>query len=357
MEISQLVAGFSTGDAISNEARALQGLFRSWGYKSEIYVDVRFLSPELRGACRDHRRYLDNDSPDNIIIFHFSIGSRLTDFVRKLRAGKVVIYHNITPAEYYRGINPRAAETLERGREELKSFADVPELALGDSEYNTRELVELGYRNTAVLPLLLDLEKFDRTTPDKDVMNQFGGTATSVLFVGRVVPNKKFEDVIKTFYIYQNTCEANSRLFLIGGYDDLDPYYTYLCGLIRELDVRNVWFGRHVTFPELVAYYRLADVYLSMSEHEGYGIPLIESMHCGIPVLAYDAAAVKETMGGAGVLIGRKDHERIAEMIDLVTKDARLRKSIVSKQRRRLGSIRPEAIAETVRQHLGPWLK
>ncbi len=357
MEISQLVAGYSSGDAISNEARELRKLFRSWGYNSEIYVNIQFLSPELRGACRDYRQYLKHDSPDNIIIFHFSVGSKLTDFVRGLRARKVVIYHNITPAKYYQGINPRAAEALAKGREELKSFSDVPGLALGDSDYNVRELVELGYRKTGVLPLLLDLQVFDRTPPDPEIMEKFGGNYIGVLFVGRIAPNKKFEDIIKAFYIYQKTCRANSRLFLVGGYDQLDPYYTYLCGLIRELDVRNVWFAGHASLPELVAYWRLADVFLSMSEHEGFGIPLIESMHFGIPVIAYAAGAVEETMGGTGILIRKKNYNEIAEIIDMVTKDEQFRNRIVEKQLRRTKELHPDIIAEKLRSHLEPWLK
>ena len=357
MEISQLVAGFSRGDAISNEARELQKLLRSWGYRSEIYANTQYLAPELRGACRDYRNYGEDDSAGNVIIFHFSVGSELTGFVRKLKARKVIIYHNITPAKYYRAINPKAADALEKGREELRNFADVPDLSLGDSEYNVQELRELGYRNTSVLPLLLDLEKFDKTTPDPEVMEKFGGAAAAMLFVGRVAPNKKFEDVIKAFYIYQKTCEANSRLFLVGGYDQMDAYYTYLCGLVRELDVRNVWFSGHVSFAQLTAYYRLSDVFLSMSEHEGFGIPLVESMHLGIPVVAYDAAAVADTMGGSGVLVKEKDYEKVAEMIDLLLRDDRLRTGILEGQRRRVEELKPERVAGLLRSYLEPFLK
>ena len=357
MEISQIVAGYTGGDAISNEAYEMQKLFRSWGYKSEIYVNIQYLSPELRGACKDYRQYLKNDSPDNIIIFHFSVGSHLTDFVRGLRSKKVVIYHNITPAQYYQGIDPQAAESLAKGREELKAFADVPDLALGDSDYNRCELEELGYRNTAVLPLLLNLDAFDTTRPDEKIARQFEGNTVNLIFVGRIAPNKKIEDVIKSFFIYQKTCEPNSRLFLVGGYNQLDLYYAFLCGLIRELDVRNVWFSQHCSFSELVAYYRLSNVFLSMSEHEGFGIPVVESMHLGIPVIAYDAAAVKETMGGAGILVKRKDFNEIAEMIDTLINDEQFRTAVIEKQKRRVEELKQEKIASKLKEFLKPWLQ
>jgi L-malate glycosyltransferase len=354
MRIDQLTSGFSTGDAISGDIRQWQAAFKRWGHESDIFVDPRYASPKLRGICRDYREYPKLDSAENILFFHFSIGSRFYEMLQNLKCRKVMKYHNITPAKFFAGIDQRVAESLDKGREELKRFATVTDLALGDSEYNRCELEDAGYKNTGVVPILLDLNSLDHK-PDPDVM-KLGATAfTNIIFVGRIVPNKKYEDIIKCFYYYQKTINNASRLFLVGSYEGTQNYYTYLKAMVNELGLNNVIFTGHVSDEEWAAYYRLADIFLCMSEHEGFCIPLVEAMHRGIPAVAYRAAAVGETLGDSGVLFAEKRYEEIAETIHLLTTDKPLRQRIINGQKKRLEDFAPKITEQKLKDQLSKW--
>ena len=309
----------------------------------------------MRGLCHDFREYPKYDEAGNILVFHFSIGSQFLSLLRELECRKIIKYHNITPAKFFLGIDRQAAERLEQGREELKHFTQIVDLALGDSEYNRLELEKAGYKNTGVVPILLKLSSLE-CEPDLKVLRTNAAAFTNVLFVGRVVPNKKSEDIIRCFYYYQKTINPGSRLFFVGSYQGMQNYYSYLKGIVSELGLTNVVFSGHVSQAELAAYYRLADLFLCMSEHEGFCIPLLEAMHCDIPVIAYRAAAVGETLNGAGILVNRKRFEEIAEMMDLLMKDKALRQQVIADQKKRLADFSPEKTEKKLREYLGEWI-
>jgi glycosyltransferase involved in cell wall biosynthesis len=178
----------------------------------------------------------------------------------------------------------------------------------------------------------------------------------NVLFVGRVCPNKRFEDLIKVFYLFQKTARLRSRLVLVGALDPKDPYVHYLRGLVRELDVRDVVFKPGLSQPALNACYRTAHAFLCMSEHEGFCVPLVEAMHFGVPIIAYAQEAVRETLGGAGVLVYEKNFEAVAELLDLVTTDRAMRERIAAGQRRRLEAFRRPVIEQRLSALLADWL-
>ena len=343
--IHQWLPGFTSGDAISNYAIGLQEIIRSWGYRSEIFSPGRHVSPKVRNLCYDWERYKDYSDPLNTVIYHFSIGSPMSAGFRAIEDKKVLIYHNITPDKYFRAINAEKALVLYQGREELQALYDVPRLALADSEYNRMELEQWGYRNSAVLPPLLNFNGL-KAKPDRKILNQYSGDLLNILFVGRIAPNKKIEDVIKVFYYYKNLVNGKSRLFIVGSFVGMEKYCSYLRAMVLELGLSNVIFTGHVTTPELAAYYRIADLFLCMSEHEGFGIPLVESMYYGVPVIAYRAAAVPYTMGDSGVLVAEKDFPAIAELIDIILTRDNIRKKIIEKQKIRLKDFSRQKIAE-----------
>jgi len=354
-QVHQLASGFTMGDAISNDVLELQRMLRAWGCRSEIFTDPAFTSPVMRGVARDYREFEAADSPEAVMLFHFSIGTRLSEWFAGLQARKVIKYHNITPARFFEATDKRTSQALDAGRRELARFAHVPELALAASAYSERELIEAGFRRTGVLPIAMNFATLDEP-PDAAMLARLGDNATNVLFVGRVTPNKKFEDLIKAFYLFQKTVRLRSRLVLAGAMDPLDRYSAYLYGLVRELDVRDVIFTRHVSQAELNACYREANIFLCMSEHEGFCIPLVEAMHFGVPVIAYDQEAVRETLGGSGVLVKEKHFETIAELMALVVTDGGFRDRIVAGQRARLACFQPAALERRLREHLGPYL-
>jgi len=355
MKLNQLLPGFGSGDAISNFALAIQEIVRGWGLESAIYCEPRHVHPAVERFCEDYRRGPSPGDPSDITLYHYSVGSPLSDFFRGLRTRRVLVYHNITPHEWFRGVHEEKMRALWEGREELKSLAGVPDLALGVSEFNRRELEEYGFSPTGVLPLIADTVKLS-AEPDPAFMKRFADGTANLLFVGRVVPNKRVEDLLRIYYYFRNTVNANSRLIVAGSMTGMDRYTSSLRALVTVLDLPDVVFLNHVTDPELLALYRTASVFLSMSEHEGFCIPLIEAMHFRVPVVAYAAAAVPETLAGAGVLVKEKDFAAIAELIGRVVSDPALRGAIVGKQLPRVAAFSREAVTERLRGLLGAWL-
>jgi glycosyltransferase involved in cell wall biosynthesis len=253
----------------------------------------------------------------------------------RLRDRKVIIYHNITPYQFFLDYHRTLAKDCFKGRLELKSLAGQVDLALGDSEFNRRELVAAGIKETGVLPLVMDFAKFD--LPVLPVFREmYADKKTNILFVGRIIPNKKVEDVIKAFHLYQTHFNPESRLFIVGEYRGFERYTSALQGLIAGLGARDIHFSGHVPLAEVVSYAKLAHLYLHLSEHEGFCAPVVESFHLGIPVVAFDAGAVGETMNGGGVLLRAKDPLRVAALCHEVLTRPGLKAALLAGQERAL---------------------
>ena len=349
--IHQLVAGFSRGDAISNEAVVMRALFRSWGYNSDIFCERRRILPELRAEARDLDELGRVCKPEDTAFLHLSIGSRANDLFPGLPGKKVLLYHNITPPEYYALIQPTTAVDLARGRIQAAGLAGVASVNLADSAFNAGELVGWGYPSTAVFPLFLDFDKLGGT-PDRATMRRFADGKTNILFVGRCAPNKKIEDVITAFAYYQKGVEPNSRLILAGSFAGTERYQRLLLTLVRDLKLDDVVFTGSIPQGQLNACYRSARVFLCMSEHEGFCIPLVESLVHRVPVLALATAAVPETLGGSGVLFHEKCFEAVAEMMAQLANNEALRKAVLARQDVRLATFKGRDLSRELKEHL-----
>ncbi len=353
--IHQLVAGFSRGDAISNEAMVMRSLFQSWGFDSRIYCEHRRILPELRTEAFDLGELRRGYLPGDVVLLHLSIGSQANDMFCDLPAKKVILYHNITPPEYYQLVQPATAVALARGRQQAAKLAGCAAINLADSAFNAKELAAWGYPPAAVFPLMLDFEKLGGV-PDRAVMRRFGDGKVNILFVGRCAPNKKIEDVISAFAYFQKGVEANSRLVLAGSFAGTERYHRLLVTMVRDLKLENVVFTGSIPQAHLNACYRSAHVFLCMSEHEGFCIPLVESLVHRVPVLAYSACAVPETLGGAGVLFHHKQFEAIAEMMGRMARDPALRASLLAGQDKRIVELKARDLGRELRTHLVPLL-
>ncbi|MBN1673857.1 MAG: glycosyltransferase family 4 protein [Kiritimatiellae bacterium] len=353
--IHQFVAGYSNGDAISNEARELRVLFRGWGVRSEIYSEPRRILPALRGDAFDAADCAAAVGPDDFVLLHLSIGSPVNDLFAALPCRKAVRYHNITPPSYYSALQPFMAESLARGREQARLLAGKVDVAMAVSAFNARELEQMGYRDVRVLPLVLDLDRL-RGETDGGILQRFADGRPNVLFVGRCVPNKRLEDLLAAFHYFQRYYACEARLIHVGSYSGMEPYYLALRRFARTLELRNVVFAGAVPERELNAYYRCADLFLCMSEHEGFCIPLMESMVHDLPVLAYAAGAVPETLDGAGILLRRKEYDLIAALMHAVLADARLRGALIERQRRRVAVYEGRDLAGELRALLDGYL-
>jgi len=355
--IHQFSGGYTNNDAISNEVNALQAMFRGWGFTSEVYSETKSILPELRARARDITTARETIRPDDVVLLHLSIGSTINDVFASLPCRKAILYHNITPPEFFRGWQEEIVAHLKRGQEQVRMLAGKAEVTMAVSRFNAEELARAGHSNVKVLPLQLDRKLWDVPPSPRILRNYRRNDAVNVLFVGRCAPNKRIEDLLYAFYYFQKYVEPDSRLVHVGSYAGLERYYALLRTKAAELRVQNVVFTGSVRQEELNAYYRAADVFLCMSEHEGFCIPLLESMHHGVPVLAYDAGAVAETLDGSGVLFREKDFAAVAEMIHRLARDKALRESVVRTQRDRLARYTSRNLESELRGMLEPLLR
>jgi L-malate glycosyltransferase len=353
--IFQLLAGYSNGDAISNEARVMRAIFRGWGAQSEIVCEPQLILPELIDDAWALERYRAAARADDILILHLSIGTLINRVFAELPGRKVILYHNITPPHFFRGIKEKTARRLAEGRDDMRALAGVAELNLADSAFNAGELEEVGYRAVHVFPLVLKLEDLSDAS-DPAVLEEYGDGRPTILFVGRGVPNKCIDDLLYAFHYYQRFHAPAARFVHVGSYSGMEFYKWHIITISRQLGLENVELAESVRQDELNAYFSCADLFLSMSEHEGFGIPLIESMVHDLPVLAYAAAAVPETLDGAGVLFAEKRFDLVAAMIDRLVREQELRTRVIAGQRRRLERYRQRDLESELRRHLEPLL-
>ena len=345
--VHQMLPDFSYGDAIGNDVLAIQKCLRSWGIRSDIFAE--HVHTRLAGRCRPTSEYAAGAGPDDVLLFHFSIGHPLADKVPQLPGRKVLRYHNITPARFLEKAYPESAKRAEQGREQLKRLAPAMDLGLGVSAYNCAELEEAGCEHTQVVPILLDTGHL-ATEPDPLILSRFGGERKNILHVGRIAPNKCIEDLIKAHY-WLAKLRPGTRLLLVGGgYDGgRSAYGGGLKELVDTLGVPDVHFSDHVSTAQLMAYYQCADLYLCLSEHEGFCVPLIEAMHFGLPVAAFASSAIPDTLGTGGVLLKDKAPHLVAETVNAVLENEALSGSLSKAGKQRREDFRSQKVAETLR--------
>ena len=329
IRIHQVLATLGYGDAIGHEVLGIQRVLRAAGYESEIFIETA--DWRLEPLTWDFRELIDVSHPDNLLIHHFSIGSKASRTAFALPDRMALIYHNITPPGYFVGVHRTLARECFHGRRELRSYADRCDLALGDSEFNRQELEALGFPRTGVLPVIPELSHLDRT-PDWLVAQDFDDDWTNILFVGRVIANKRIENLIRYFHAYHTLINPRSRLLLVGAQSEFKQYLASLLQLTATLNTPHVHFIGHVSDEELVAFYEIADLFLCASEHEGFCVPLVEAFYKQVPVLAYAATAVPSTMDGAGVLYDEKDPVYVAALMDGILSNPDLQDRIVDGQ-------------------------
>ncbi|MCX8037374.1 MAG: glycosyltransferase family 4 protein [Candidatus Sumerlaeia bacterium] len=342
--IHQILPNLEFGDAIGNFALLLRRLLRQMGHRSSIYA--RFIHPRLRLRARSLRaaRRLFH-RPDVVWMYHYSTASEITPLIRTVAGPLLVIYHSVTPPALTLDGAGGLAARCHIAQDALRSLAGVACIAAGVSEYDRTQLVAAGFRTTEVLPIVLDDARF-AVKPNPSILRRYEDGYVNFLTVGRVVPHKKIEDVIGVFHYYHDAIQPRSRLWVVGDLCAAPAYAEQLAGFCRYLGLGDVCFTGKVAQRDLIAFYRAAHVYLCMSEHEGFCVPLLESMTLGVPVIAYKCAAVAETLGDAGVLVREKRFDVIGEMAHLLVSDSALRRRIVEKQRLRAAEFREEALRD-----------
>lgn len=348
MIITQLVSHLGAGDAISEQVLIWDEIFKSWGGARKIYaqfIDAKNLS----GRAGQFKKNLIIP-PDEIIILHLSDYTEIARFVRKLPNKKILVYHNITPTYFFAGQAKEAQANASLGRFFLSKLTPYFDLSLGVSEFNRQELEAIGFQKTRVLPLIFEETKY---RVKKEIPRKPPNTV-QFLTVGRIAPNKKIEDVIKVFYLYQKFYQPDSRLVIIGkSFKELANYNKFLNDLVKELGLsEKIIFGGILKQAELNYLYADSDFYLTLSEHEGFCLPILEAFYFGLPVLAYKAGGIPETMSGRGILVDHKNLAEIAQLIDYVLKNKDFRDKLILKQKEALKNFSKEKIAPLLKKYL-----
>ena len=334
MIINQWVPAAHRHDAVGDSARRVRDLLRRRGDVSEIYALT--IDEDLRG---DVRSFAEPEARHgDITILHFAVPSIMSDALANLSGGRVLQYHNVTPAHFFAPYDPGIFRIAELGRRELSGLAGRVDRALGDSEYNRQELEDIGFERTGVMPIVVDTDRLRDTEPRPALEHLLRDGMANILFVGRIAPNKRLEDHIKLAEHYKRYVDTDYRFIFVGRTDAVPRYYATLQALMREYNLlaERFWFTGAVPDADLAVYYRTAHAYVSLSEHEGFCVPLTEAMAADVPILAYGAAAVPETLGGAGICFTPKDLEYAAEALGLLVYDNELRASVIYGQRQRL---------------------
>jgi L-malate glycosyltransferase len=342
MVVNQWVAAAHKGDAVGDSARHIRDLLRRLGHDSELYALT------IDEALTDEVRTFDDPSSrcGGITILHHVLPSPMTAAFRSLKGRRVLQYHNVTPPAFFAPYDPGLFRLALIARQELSMLAGHVDLALGVSEYNRRELEAVGFETTGVIPLAIDFARVRTAAARPSLDYVLDDELVNFLFVGRIAPNKKIEDHIRLAEHYKRYVDVYYRFIFVGRYDAVPRYYSTIRALMAEyrlLNERFIFTGP-VADEDLAAYYRNAAVYVSLSEHEGFCAPLVEAMAADVPVLAYAAAAVPETLGGAGVQFAPKDLEHAAELLGVLAFDDDLRAKVISGQRRRLADFGDDRI-------------
>ena len=357
MKIIQLLPTIAYGDAVGNDTMALRDALLEFGYETHIYaenIDGRRTEDFIH-----HYTEMPQLEKDDVILYHFSTGSAaMANILQEAACRKVMIYHNITPGHFFEDYDPGTQALVDNGREELARLRGLFEACLCDSAYNMEDLRAIGYDcPMAVLPILIPFEDYDKA-PSEKVISEFGKDGyTNFLFVGRVVPNKKHEDIIRAFAYYNKHYNEKSRLFLVGS-PASGKYMQRLALYANRLGVADeVKFTGAVPFGDILAFYSIANIFLCMSEHEGFCVPLVEGMYFNIPVLAYGEAAVTETMGVGTGRIDDKSPAYAAACADYILKHTEEREKLLAAQKKCLEKFDNESIKETFKQLLELILK
>jgi len=336
LQIVQVVPFFANRDAIGSHTVHVQELLHEMGIQSSIYAGGWL--PEVKHLVKPVNKLRPSLSRESWILYQFSIGSPLFDVVVNYSGPKVINYHNITPAELIEPWEPLVGKEVRIGRQQLANLAPYARGALSDSSYNAEELIDVGYSPSIVAPLLVDLNSFDAEEDSRLAQrlreNRDRG-GCDWLFVGKISPHKAQHDIVKALAVYRKVYDPQARLHLVG--TDLSPRYGQaLRSYIANLGLTDaVELAGSVSQSALATYYANADVFVSCSEHEGFCAPILEAMYHRLPVVAYSAAAVPETVGDAGILLDDKSPTVLAAAVHKVLTDNYLRSTLSDQAARR----------------------
>lgn len=335
MKIVQVVDGYKKGDGVGNVVASLDEFLKRNNVETQIcnrQLDYEDIESELFGK-------------DIIVFYHLAL--LMDPVIQYLECKKVLIFHNITEPELLAGADDEKRMWCSAGLYDSSKTAEYFDLAITFSDYSKNCLIHMGWNEEKifVLPILVRLNQFSMK-PSKEIIGKYKDDSVNILFTGRVYPNKKQEDLIAAFAAYKRNYQKKAKLFLVGS---IAPgnYYPSLLAYAEKLGVsEDIIFSGFVSFEEYLAYYHIADIYLCMSAHEGFCIPLVEAMYFELPILACPDTAVPDTLAGSGILLKSRNPEYVAGKINELVLDEEYRQKIIDEQNIRKKQLLPEQLEE-----------
>ena len=353
MRIVQMVDALDYGDGVSNDIINLHNTMDQMNIDNTIYS--KWAHEKVDGYRNDIEMY--RPRKDDYILYHYSGKSHIIDQVLAFNLTTILRYHNITPPEFFQASNPDLAQRCREGIEQIKGYIHLFDFFCGDSSYNIENLVQMGAdkEKTCVLPISLNLERLQKLRNKNEAIEDMNGHF-NILSVGRIAPNKKIEDILDVFENYNKYYQPDSYLYLVGSSEQSDVYTRIIFDRLEKMTAKDhvVMTGK-VDDETLYRYYTGANVYLCLSEHEGFCIPLLEAMMFDLPVIAYEAGAVSSTMGESGILIREKKIDLISGIIDELQKDPYLTSRVIDSQHEHLQDFFAPAMQEKLASLLSIW--
>jgi glycosyltransferase involved in cell wall biosynthesis len=347
IRIHQFHSGSAVADAVTNCMFFVQSMLESFGFESDIFVE--HLDPALAGRIQ---RLEDlHPAESDLLLIHHSMGHDAFPQLADLRCRKFLVYHNITPPQFFAESDPTRSYAL-KGYSQLSLLRDIVESTIAVSSINARQLRQRGFGNVSVIPLLKDFAAI-RDAPHSKTPYYDEAAVFRLLFVGRIVPHKCQHELIDFVDKVRSIGRVPLELVLVGQFDDATGYKSHLDEQIRRsgLDRRVKITGR-VSDEELYGWYRAAGAYVSLSAHEGFGVPLVEAMAFDLPVIAYASSAVSDTLGDAGIIVSNKNPASILDPLIRLHEDRSYRRDVIGCQRNRLLRFSRECIEAEFRQWL-----
>ena len=341
MKIIQIAHAMTQNDGATQQILNMDKMFKELGYESEICTHR--LDERLKNEAKTMDAF--KASEDDIIIYHMTTGTSFNKWVYRYPHKIVLFYHNITPAKYFFGNAWGSWFKCLKGRRDLKKIVKNTFFAWGASEYSRKELEALGLEHTKVFSTIVNPEDYKKYDNVPSIVDTYGDGYKNIIVVGRVVPHKKQDEAIRAAAWYRDNISEKIRLVIIGGMKE--SFAKKLRALVKKLNMENhVLFTGKISNEELCTWYGLCDAVLSLSEHEGFCVPLIEGMIFDKPVIAYAGGAVPETLGKAGVLLREKNPELVARTISETLGNHSLLQTLVEERKKRLNELSYKVLFE-----------
>ena len=347
--VHQFIPTLNPHDATGTHTLKLRDALRAAGWHSEIFAEA--IHDDLAALAYKHWMYPEHAAEGDVAVYQFTTSSAVAPYLAEHGLPLILDFHNFTGPEYFAGWEPRSVARAARAAEELALLAPEALLGLAKSRFSERELRRAGCRRTTVVPVLADYGRVT-ATPDPRVAAELArsraGGGADILFVGRVVPSKAQHELVKVLWAYRRLYDDRARLHLVGGTSSFE-YSKALLGFVHDLGLTGaVRLTGEVSDASLAAHFGAADVYVSLSAHEGFGVPLVEAMVAGVPVVTRGAGAVADTVADAALVLASVDPSYVAAAVHRACTDEHLRAALTGAGRRRAAELSGSAPAAQI---------